>query len=65
MFTPLLKHRAWTVFYLFVFGFTRASLFDKYEQRHAFFYFFGEDYEKKVCCCCHIFNVSFNSYVDG
>ncbi|CDD94574.1 unknown [Bacteroides intestinalis CAG:315] len=47
MFTPLLKHRAWTVFYLFVFGFTRASLFDKYEQRHAFFYFFGEDYEKK------------------
>lgn len=47
MFTPLLKHRAWTVFYLFVFGFTRASLFDKYEQRHAFFYFFEEDYEKK------------------
>lgn len=47
MFTPLLSIGVDCFLAYLVFGFTRASLFDKYEQRHAFFYFFGEDYEKK------------------
>lgn len=53
MFTPLLKHRAWTVFYLFVFGFTRASLFDKYEQRHAFFIFSEKTMKKSLLLLSH------------